>query len=134
MTACCNHTIGAVFNGFAVLIAARMKSQGAGPQEAMAFFVLANQLSGMVNALVWLWVQFKDLVRRYREMEDFLETPFVETDEGLSPASKEWPEQGRIEFEAVTFRYAPHTPAALRLYRTILYLYLYYTVLYYTIL
>merc|ERR1719471_1686290 len=52
-------------------------------------------------------------LERYRDLFDFLETDDREPQGGSDPPA-DWPTQGVIKMEDVTFRYAPDMPAALR--------------------
>lgn len=104
------HLIFIVSGKFSIMY---MKAQGAEGTQAMMFDGLIVAISMVMSMLAKIYVPFIMLVERFRELRDFLDTEFLEDDSGEDPPA-DWPTQGQISLESVTFRYTPYAPAALQ--------------------
>jgi len=108
-----NTVIGSFFNMTAIIIVIRKKQEGVHSHDVLGFYFLSLSLCGMVQNLCSLYMPFNAQLKYYRDMEDLLCTPDVESEDGAE-ASERWPEQGSLKFENIVFRYVPHAEPALR--------------------
>jgi len=104
-----NKGVGALtlFLGAGLVIANRMTVG-----ELVAFNMLAAQVSGPVLRLVQVWQDFHQVRLSVERLGDILNTP-VEASSASAQASQ-FPLEGSIEFERVTFRYALDAQPVLR--------------------
>ena len=80
--------------------------------QFIAFNMLAGQVSGPILRLAQLWQDFQQMRIAVERLGDVLNTP---VEPGLAAGRPALPPmQGRVRFEAVTFRYRPDAPEVLR--------------------
>jgi len=101
-----------IFKVFSIVAVTQFKSSGFDVPFTMGFYSLINHLSGSVATAVGMYMPFKHLLTQYRCVEDFNHTRHRERRDGDEPPA-DWPSQGHIMFEDVTFRYMPDAPAAI---------------------
>jgi len=78
--------------------------------QLIAFNMLAGQVASPVMRIAQLWTDFQQVGISMQRLGDILNTRTeIVSNKSAMPAIR-----GRIEFDATTFRYAPHLPEALR--------------------
>lgn len=78
--------------------------------QLIAFNMLAGQVASPVMRIAQLWTDFQQVGISMQRLGDILNTRTeIVSNKSAVPAIR-----GRIEFDATTFRYAPHLPEALR--------------------
>lgn len=78
--------------------------------QLIAFNMLAGQVASPVMRIAQLWTDFQQVGISMQRLGDILNTRTeIVSNKSPMPAIR-----GRIEFDATTFRYAPHLPEALR--------------------
>lgn len=80
--------------------------------QLVAFNMLAARVSGPILKLVQLWQEFQQAGISVQRLGDILN---AKTEPAYSPSRASLPDlEGRVTFEAVTFRYSPDGPEILR--------------------
>ncbi|MGB0663229.1 MAG: type I secretion system permease/ATPase [Pontibacterium sp.] len=80
--------------------------------QLIAFNMIAGRISGPILRLVQLWQDFQQAGLSVRRLGDILNTP---AEPGYNPGRATLPDiKGRVQFDHVSFRYAPDRPQVLR--------------------
>jgi ABC-type multidrug transport system fused ATPase/permease subunit len=105
--------IKAVFVACAVGSVLHVQAHGGDAAQALVLYNVCWGLVKKIDDLNWKLDKAVERLVQYRNIENFINTEYVETSEGVDPPS-DWPKDGAITFCDASFRYFPHGPFALQ--------------------
>lgn len=108
-----NMLVDFLFAACALAVVMRTKSAAGDAARAVVLYKLVLGLSSKIQLLQRTYDTAVETVSKYRRIEDFISNPHAEGSDG-DTAPSTWPTCGAISFQDVSFRYAPHSPLALR--------------------
>jgi len=108
-----NMLVDFLFAACALAVVMRTKSAAGDAARAVVLYKLVLGLSSKIQLLQRTYDTAVETVSKYRRIEDFISTLHAESFAG-EDAPPAWPRHGAISFQEISFRYAPHTPLALR--------------------
>jgi len=108
-----NMIVDFLFAVCALAVVIRTKAVGGDAARAVVLYKLVLGLSSKIQLLQRTYDTAVETLSKYRRVESFLYSNHSEGSEG-EDAPRAWPVHGAVSFQEVSFRYAPHTPLALR--------------------